>query len=705
MKGKIILALFLGLLFSQGAFTQSKSELIELGDNAYKNENYASAIYFYKKIIENRGLAGGNLVHPYEARTWTAPPAKRKSDTLKVSKKDSSDFRDDALTVHKLANSYRQNFEYQHAEHWYSIAVNYPTVDVESDVEFSTFWYGEALMKNEKYEQAIAQFEEFKQQSANQHMNKRADQNILGCYFATDPGSLNPGVKLNLSDSNLNFGTSSYGLNYFGDDLNVIFSAAGPEGTVTDEKNQNSSYLSDFYLSQRMIDRSWGEATNLNTPINSENNEGGGVLSIDQTTLYFTRKSGVNNKDVAIYISKYFNNQWLTPLKIDAKVNVEGYKSMHPALSLEGDVLYFSSDRPGGKGGMDIWYCKIDDFDRLSEPINLAAVNTAGDEVTPFFHYFTKTLYYSSNASGGIGGLDIYKSHYNEDEQNWGAPKNIGKPFNSSKDDAYFVIDKDQKEGFLSSDRMPCSDCEEDYDGTQYCYKIYEFGQPDIKVSISGTVFDAETNEIIPNALVSFKDIRGKMEPVFITTDENGNYKRDLEVGWELFMKAQKTRFFGDAASVSTTDITESTHLLQDFFLSRIPTGEVEIPGIEYDFDAATLRPKSKEILDKLVDFLELNDNLTIEIRSHTDSRGNDAYNLKLSDRRAASVVTYLVAHGIDKDRLTSKGMGETEPLNDCSEYKDCGDTAAEDCDCHQRNRRTAFKTTSEEFKDVFKSK
>ena len=123
------------------------------------------------------------------------------------------------------------------------------------------------------------------------------------------------------------------------------------------------------------------------------------------------------------------------------------------------------------------------------------------------------------------------------------------------------------------------------------------------------------------------------------------------------------------------------------------------------DFDAATLRPKSKEILDKLVEFLQLNDNITIEIRSHTDSRGDDSYNLKLSDRRAASVVKYLVAHGINKKRLESKGMGETEPLDDCSKYDECGDTGDKDCDCHQKNRRTAFKTTSEDFKDVFKGK
>ena len=703
LKGlSFIIFLFIGHLL----FSQSKNEIIELGDNAYKNENYASAVFYYKKVIDKKGLSSG-LVHPYEARAWVAPPKKTKAeqDSIKQGKSDTNSYASDAVVLHKLANAYRKNHDYLNAEKWYEIAVNYPLDGVDEELQSSRLWYGEALMNNEKYEEAIKQFEQFKTETPDMELSKRADKGVVGCYYAQDPSSTNGGVNVTPSDTNLNFGTSSFGANYYGDEITLVFAASGPNGTIIEEKNENSNFLSDFYSTQKMMDAGYSSPDNFKTPINSENNEGGGVLSIDRTTFYFTRKSSVNNKDVAIWVSKNFNNQWLQPLKLDEKINVDGYKSMQPALSMEGDILYFSSDRPGGRGGMDIWYCKIDDYGSLSEPINMGSyINTSGDEVTPFYNYFTKTLYFSSDASGGIGGLDIYKTSYNEDEDVWSTPKNIGKPFNSSKDDAYFIIGKDQKQGYLSSDRKPC-DCGEEYEGSVYCYKIYEFGQPEMKFSISGTAFNAETNEIIPNALITFKDIRGKSEPFFITTDEQGNYERKLEVGWEMFLKAQKAKYFGDAANLSTEGLTESQHFVQDFFLTPIPMGEVEIPGIEYDFDAATLRPKSKEILDKLVEFLELNNNITIEIRSHTDSRGNDDYNLKLSDKRADSVVKYLVEHGINKKRLESIGMGEKELLDDCSQYPECKDDSNTDCNCHQKNRRTAFKTTSEDFKDVFKGK
>jgi outer membrane protein OmpA-like peptidoglycan-associated protein len=693
------------LLVGQFLFSQSKSEIIEYGDNAFKNENYASAAYFYKKILDKKGVSSG-LVHPYEARSWIAPPKRTKAERdsiVETDKADTNKYKGDEEVVHKLALSYHKNHDYLLAEEWYAIAMSYKIDVIDEELQSSKLWYGEALMKNGKYDEAQVQFDEFKKETPNMDYAKRADKGIIGCFYAQDPSSDNPEVDVVLADTNMNFGTSSYGVNYFGDETSVIFSAAGPGGVVEDEKTQESIYLSDFYISQKIMDEGFSEATNFNPPINSPNNEGAGVLSIDRTTFYFTRQSGVNNKEVAIWVSKNFNNQWLEPLKLDNKVNAEGFKSMHPALSLDGDVLYFSSNRPGGHGGMDIWYCNIDEYGGLSEPINMGPyVNSVGDDVTPYYNYFTKTLYFSSDALGGLGGLDIYKTTYNEDEESWSNPKNIGKPFNSNKDDAYFIIDKEQKEGYLSSDRVPC-DCGEEYEGSVYCYKIYTFGQPEMKYSLSGTAFNAETNEIIPNALLTFKDVRGKMDPVFITTDEQGNYERKLEVGWELFIKAQKAKFFGDAASLSTKGLTESKHFVQDFFLTPIPLGEIEIPGIEYDFDAATLRPKSKEILDQLVEFLELNNNLVIEIRSHTDSRGNDDYNLKLSDKRAASVVKYLVAHGIAKERLQSIGMGEQEPLDDCSKYEDCGETGKEDCDCHQKNRRTAFKTLSEDFKDVFK--
>lgn len=699
---RIYLLILFGLSYNI-AFTQSRSEIIKFGDNEYKNENYASAAYFYQKAVDNKGLSGGNLVHPYEAKTWNPAPKKNKKDTASInSKSDSSSKYNNPLLIHKLAHAYRKNSDYLKAEKWFAIAVTLPVDEIELEFTDAVFWYGEALMKNGNYEKAITQFESYKAESTNQELRKRTDNNIIGCHYALDGSSTKNDIIVTKSDSSINSGTSTYSFNYFGDEMTYVYSTA-KSNEPNSKKEDTQTGLSDFYTTQKVFDGGFSESTSIGFPINTEDYEGAGVLSIDKTTFYFTRKSATNSKDVSIWVSKYFNNQWMSPIKLDKKVNVEGFKSMHPSLSLEGDLLYFSSNRPGGQGGMDIWFCTIDEYGGLSEPTNMGnLINTIGDEVTPFFNYFTKTLYFSSDAHGGIGGLDIYKSSYNEDEDSWGKPTNLGRPFNSNKDDAYFIIDKKQENGFLSSDRIPC-DCDEDYEGSTYCYNVFQFVQPDMVFSISGTVFNAETDEVIPNALISFKDIRGEKETIFLTTDEEGNYKMDLEVNWDLFLKAQKAKYFGDASNISTSGLTESKHFVQDFFLTPIPTGELEIPGIEYDFDKATLRPKSKEILDKLIEFLTLNDNIVIEIRAHTDARGNDDYNLKLSQKRAQSVVDYLIKGGISKERLQAMGKGETEPLDDCSKYEDCGETGKDDCDCHQKNRRTAFKTLSEDFKDVFK--
>lgn len=679
-------------------FGQSKKDLLEYGDTAYVHENYASAAYFYLKIINKEGLSSSKT-YPYEAKSWSPKKKKNPLDSSKTNPNDTNKYKKNSYVVHKLANSYRLNHDYIKAEKWYEIAVNltneqFPNV---------RFWYADALIKNERYDKGIEQLETFKKESSDEQYKSWADKMIVGAYYAQDNSSNNPSSEVVLADSSINFGNSSFGMNTYGEKGSYVFASSGGNNTVTDEKRQNPNFLSDFYLVNQSNDGSFSAASNLGLPINSEMNEGGGVLSIDRTTFYFTRKSNEKGKDVAIYVSKFFNNQWLQPLKLDSKVNLPGYKSMHPALSKDESTLYFSSNRPGGEGGMDIWYCDIDEYGSLSDPVNMGPdINTPGDEVTPYFQYFTKTLFYSSDGKEGIGGLDIYKTTYDDHNEVWSIPKNIGKPFNSSKDDAFYTVSDNQQDGFLSSDRDTCG-CGNDYEGSVYCYQIYSFSQPEMKFSIDGVVYNAETNEIIPNALVTFKDIRGEQDPVFITTDENGAYSRKLEAGWELFIKAQKTKFFGDAASVSTLGLTESKHFIQDFFLSPIPLGEIEIPGIEYDFDKATLRPKSKEILDELVEFLEVNDNIVIEIRSHTDSRGNDQYNLNLSEKRAQSVVKYLVEHGINKERLVAVGMGETEPLDDCSKYEECGSTRNEECECHQRNRRTAFKTLSEDFNNVFK--
>lgn len=170
----------------------------------------------------------------------------------------------------------------------------------------------------------------------------------------------------------------------------------------------------------------------------------------------------------------------------------------------------------------------------------------------------------------------------------------------------------------------------------------------------------------------------------------------ELKYDREYFMKAQKNKYFADAASVATKGKTETTHFEQDFFLNKIPDSEIEIEGIEYDFDKATLRPKSKENLDKIVDLLNLNDNLSIMINSHTDSRGSDEYNLRLSQSRAQSCVDYLISKGIKKERLIAKGWGETDPLIKQDAIDQMVPKSEEFEAAHQKNRRTAFKVVGE---------
>jgi outer membrane protein OmpA-like peptidoglycan-associated protein len=377
---------------------------------------------------------------------------------------------------------------------------------------------------------------------------------------------------------------------------------------------------------------------------------------------------------------------------------------------MDGKTLYFSSNRPGGEGGLDLWKIALDETGNVTgEAENLGRpVNSELDEVSPFYHEVSSTFFFSSNGHNSIGGLDIFKSAYNKRKKTYKTPVNLGLPINSSKDDSYILWDNMMKKGFFASDRQDCP--------AGHCYDIYEVTNEPITIVLHGHVYDSETNEILVNAELTFKDIGFKLDPFVLRTDDKGYYRTELEQNQELFIKAQMPSYFADAGSVNTKPITESTVLVQDFYLNPIPTDEIEIDGIEYDFNSANLRPKSKEILDKLEEFLELNNNLIVEINSHTDSRGSDSYNEKLSKRRAKSCVDYLISKGVSKSRLKAKGYGEKQPnflknaskkpvLNSNGEriilteaYIKSQDTEVVREDYHQKNRRTSFKVVGEGF-------
>lgn len=659
-------------------FSQTKREFLEYADAAFKNGDYITAINFYQRVIDKSTAA--DFTRPYEVKPFMAPAKKNtdSKDTAKT-KKVVADPREVYVT-HQIAESYRLNRDYVNAEIWFK-----KSVELDSEqYPLEKYWYGDALMKNEKYGAANIQLDEVMTLAENKDsvIFNLAKLKIAGCYLAIDTANIRKGVVISELDSMFNAGTATFAVSYYGDNNTVQFTSARETSTISDPKKQQAKFICDIYTLHKGADDKWGNLKKIEGPVDTDTHEGAGFLTLDKSSFYFTRWSTTNKNECGIYLCKQMNDKWLAAEKLNDNVNLAGYKTMHPTLSPDGSILYFSSNRPGGFGKMDLWYVNLDDDGRpIGNPINMGKLfNTPEDEVTPFFHYYTSTLYFSSDGHPGYGGLDVFKSSFNSDSL-WSKPKNMGAPINTSKDDVYFILDRSQQNGFVASDRKNCADC-----NAGACLKVYQIGKDPNVFDIRGTVYNAETNEIIPNALITFKDIRGDREDVYLITDAEGKYFSPLEENWDLFIKAQKNKYFGDGGNVSTVGLTESKHFIKDFFLSPIPQGDIVIPGIEYDYDKATLRPASKKILDDLYDFLVLNNNLSVEISSHTDERGSDAYNMKLSQERAKSVVDYLIEKGIPKERLVAQGYGETKLLIPKAQTEEE----------HQKNRRTAFRPIKE---------
>lgn len=692
--------IFIFLCFVQfQALSQSKSVWIFEGDNYFEKLDYHNALLNYQAALsDTAGLS--NLVLPYEIQTTTQNLSKKGKDldsTKSVSLED--------YLNHQIAICYLNTFDYTNAETHLLVSSNsegYPE---------DKFYLAKSLMNNEKYDEAILKFEEFIRSNHSSDSLTRVSQlSMTGCFYANDIENYIADVEVTLADTGVfNSGTSAFAASYFGSDDRLMFSSARSGGVILDPKKQQSEFLCDVYWTERNEDGSWKPATNFGRPMNSAQHDAASAIN-NENVLFYTRWSESNLKERSIYLARMRNFQFFEAFKLDARVNVEGYKSMQPFVSMDGKTLFFSSNMPGGKGGMDIWKIELDSLGNLvGNAINLDyPINSEADEVTPFFHEASSTLFYSSDGFNSIGGLDVFKSTLDREAEEYTLPENLGMPINSSYDDAYLVWDTKLKKGFLSSDREPCEG--------GHCFDIYEVKNEPIRITLEGIAYNFETHEILPETKLTFKDVDGNRESFEMMTDANGHYEKVLSHGQEVFIKAQKESYFADAGVVNTKSITETTNLIKDFYLKPIPLDDIEIEGIEYDFDSDALRPASLAVLDKLVEFLELNQNLEVEINSHTDARGSDKYNQKLSARRAKSCVDYLISKGIDPTRLSSVGYGESQPnflLDD--KKKHVKDASGEDITltedyinslateeekelAHQTNRRTSFKVIGQNF-------
>ena len=422
--------------------------------------------------------------------------------------------------------------------------------------------------------------------------------------------------------------------------------------TTTNEKvtGENKSEITgmkkgDIYFSKKNERGQWQQPEPAEGELNTDADEGIISFSPDGQTMYLTRatRSETSNTTVEIYTSRRSDASWSAPQKFEI-LNDSITAVGHPAVSSDGSYLYFTSDMPGGYGGLDIWRININD--RVGTLENLGPqINTPGDEMFPYSR--TDSLFYfASNGHPGYGGLDLFRAKLNATGDYWSV-ENMGLPINSSGDD-FGITFGEGESGFFSSNRG---------DARGYDH-IFSFELPDIHITISGWVLDKD-EEPVPNAVIRIVGNDGSNQREVARDD--GSFKFNLDRGVKYVMKAGAPGYLNVKQEFESDDAEEDADYGIDFILAAINKPQV-VENIFYDFDKATLRPESKEALDEMVTMLNENPNVTIEMGAHTDRKGSDEYNYALSDRRAQSVIDYLIEAGIAEDRLSPKGYGESVP-------------------------------------------
>jgi len=440
-----------------------------------------------------------------------------------------------------------------------------------------------------------------------------------------------------------------------------------------------NSYL-DLYEIQKDEDGYWMDAKILKGDINGRFHEGPASFSKDGNTVYFTRSNyfkrkmkvnEANENNLKIFKATLVDGKWKN--LVEFPYNSDDYSVGHPTLSDDEKTLYFVSDMPGGQGGTDLYKSELVDG-AWSKPENLGTiVNTKGNEMFPYIHA-DDALYFSSDAHNSMGGLDVFITYFNGEV--WAQPENLNYPLNSTKDDfGYNVSKKNSSVGFVSSSRTDAD-------------KMYTYKKNPPKFNLYGVAREKGTQRRVQGVTVEITNTKtGKV--ISMESDAKGEFKLKLEPESAYDLYCTKKGCFTRTDKISTLGLKYSQNFYADFEVEPIVIDKpIVLENIYYDFDKWDIRPDAALELDKLVKLLKDNPSIEIEMSSHTDSRGNDQYNLVLSDKRAVAAVKYLIANGIDENRLTYKGYGEKKLVNHCANDVKC--TRAE----HQLNRRTEFKVT-----------
>jgi len=436
-----------------------------------------------------------------------------------------------------------------------------------------------------------------------------------------------------------------------------------------------------FMFSEMDKDGNFSAGEEMPEPFNVQDNEGGGTLTADNNTLYYTVCKYDNVKhylNCDIYYSERVNGEW-TPIKsVSDKINLPYSWESQPSISADGKTLYFVSDRQGGYGGYDIYRSIKNDNGEWGTPINMGpAINSKGNEKSPFIHPDGKTLYFSSDGWIGLGGYDIFYSRMN-DNGIWSKPTNLGYPINSPDDEVGFFVSTDGTKGFFASNK---------YNGKGgwdlYSFNLYEEARPEKILFLKGTVRDENTDEPI-RARIELKNVETKKVSEIPMDTNTGNYVAVAPDNNDYVMTVKKADYVYETKYIAKVDSLNPVVRNVNVEIKPIELNQsYRINDIYFGFNKFDLTDESKFVLDQLIEFLTENPVICIQIQGHTDNIGKDADNLKLSDNRARSVYNYLVLKGISIKRLTYEGFGKTMPVadNDTDEGR-------------AKNRRTVFVIT-----------
>lgn len=453
----------------------------------------------------------------------------------------------------------------------------------------------------------------------------------------------------------INSKLSDIGSTFFMDKY-IMYSSrkTGAIGAGRDE-NTNNPYNTLYCLNIEKTNGNLSRPNFFAYALDGKGNEGGLAFSIDEKTVYYTKSAEGNSKNYQLYKAVYDNTKYTWINEVAVNFNSTSYSIENPSISPDGKKMYFSSNKPGGFGGFDIYVAEINNEGMPVNPVNLGtSINTPNDEKFPYASPTGTEVYFSSNGHSGYGGQDVFVSKIKKTR--YSKPLNLGKTINTVADEIAFIL-ATKNSGYVTSNRVE----------SEGLYDIYHFKLQKNALKLNGLVTEKQSEIVLPNTTISLIDEDGKVVATQISS-EKGSCSFEISPLENYSIVAKKEGYLDFELPVYGTSDNSNVNIKLEQKKAEIIANTIAIENIYFDFNKASIKKESTLSLNKILEVLNTNPDMKIVINAHTDARGSDKYNMVLSEKRAQEAKHYLIKKGINPNRLEAKGYGETMPLSNCNE-------------------------------------